>query len=191
MEATQRDLEDEALANGAHRFHKRLKELAQDGDAAAEGAARKLLLNILEPTIAAVQAATEATDQRPWHILTKWVHIVGVEAAAFITIKTLLGRPHIDGNIARLAPTVAKLLHDEARYQKLRSEARGLFDFRMRRFNTSSYVHKSYALNQAARYAGVEDEVMSDREALMLGVKLINVCVSATNIGTFPVYTTK
>ncbi len=186
MEATQRDLEDEALANGAHRFHRRLEELAKDGDAAAEGAARKLLLNILEPTIEALHAATKAPDQRPWAILTKWVNIVGTEAAAYITIKTLLGRPHLDGNVSRLAPTISRLIHDEARYQKLRKEARGLFEFRMRKFTTSSYVHKAYSLNQAARYAGIEDEVMSDRNAMMLGIKLINVCVSTTEIGTFP-----
>ena len=191
MRDTQVKLEDEALANGALRFRRRLEELAKDGDASAEGAARKLLTRILEPTIEALQNVLTATDKRGLGILIHWLGIVGCETAAYITIKTLLGRPNRDSNLARLAPSISRLIQDEVRYQKLRRKAKGLFDYRMRSFNTSSYRHKAHSLNQTARYAGVEDEGMSDKDAMMLGIKLINVCVSNTGIGEFTVQTKK
>lgn len=187
VEATQVRLEDEALANGAYRFRRRLMELAKAGDAASEGAARKLLLKILEPTIAAYEEELQITDMRGRTLLVKWLRLVGCEAAAFITIKTLLGAPHLPGNLAKLAPTISTLLNDEVRYQRLRREARGLFEWRMKRFNTSNYKHKAHSLNQTARFAGVEDEGFNDKEAILLGIKLINLCVGATGIGTFEV----
>ena len=185
MEETQVQLEDDALANGALRFRKRLEELAKAGDSASEGAARKLLLRVLEPTIEGLEAILKIKDQRGLTLLVKWLNLVGCEAAAYITIKVLLGKPHLPPSLVKLAPSISRLLCDEVRYQKLRREARGLFEYRMRSFNTTSYKHRAYSLNQTARYAGVEDEVLSDRDAMILGVKLINVCLVNTEIGRF------
>jgi len=184
MHQRQTELEDAALANGALRFRKRLEELSQEGDATAEGAARKLLQKVLSPTKKAFDEILVKKDRRGYGTLIRWLQLVGTDVAAYITIRTLLGHPHIESNISKLAPTIARLLNDELRYRKLRTEARGLFEYRMRQFNTSNYKHRAHSLNQAARYAGVEDDAnLTDREAMLLGLKLINVCLDTTGIG--------
>jgi len=190
MEEVQVKLEEDALAAGAHRFRQRLEELAKEGDATAEGAPRNLLRRVLEPFEAALSEIAQSKDRRKYGLLVKWLDLVGPDIAAFLTLKVLLGNTRGD-NVARLAPAIARLLHDEVRYKKLKADARGLFEFRMRSFNTSSYRHKSHSLNQTARYAGVEDEIMTDRDAMLLGLRLINVCIGATGIGTLTVETKK
>jgi len=191
MESTQERLEDEALANGARRFRKRLEELARNGDATAEGAARKLLLKTLDITIDGLNEVVAAQDQRPWYLLTPWLEQVGTDVAAYMTLKILLANPQQPQNIIYMAPKIAGLLFDEVRYRKLQKEARGLFNYRMRSFNTSNLKHKAYSLNQTARYAGIEDEGISDREAMMIGMKLLNVCIANTHIGTLTTETRK
>jgi DNA-directed RNA polymerase len=146
-----------------------------------------LLLKILEPTIAAFEEELRETDMRGRTLLHKWLNQVGCDAAAFLTIKTLLGQTTTPGNLNKLAPTLSRICADEVRYQRLRIEHRGLFEYRMNKFNTSNYRHKAASLNQTARYAGIEDEAMTDKDAILLGVKLINLCVGATGIGSFEV----
>ncbi len=184
MESTQQRLEDEALANGAYRFRHRLQELAKAGDSSADGAARKLLLRILEQTIEGLDAVVACSDQRPWYQLTRWLKIVGTDVAAYMTLKVLLGNHQQPQNLLYMAPTIAKLIFDETRYRKLQKEAVQLFNYRLDSFTTSSRQHKAYSLNQTARYAGVEDEAMDKREAMKIGMKLINVCIANTSIGS-------
>ena len=184
MESTQERLEDEALANGAHRFRKRLEELARDGDATAEGAARKLLLKTLDITIDGLNKVVASNDQRPWYLLTPWLEQVGTDVAAYMTLKILLANPQQPQNVIYMAPKIAGLLFDEVRYRKLQKKALGLFNYRLRSFTTANRKHKAYSLNQMARYAGIEDEGISAREAMMIGMKLLNVCIANTGIGS-------
>jgi DNA-directed RNA polymerase len=181
----QQDLEDQALSEGAKRFQKRLIELTQDGDATSEGAARKLMLQVLEPAITALQDAVENADRRGYgRSLITWIKRLGADTVAYMAIKVMLGS-HVDKeqNIQHLAPRITKLMVDEWRYRKLKKEARGLFEYRTKTFNTSNYDHKSHSLNQAARYVGIAEERMGDREGLVVGVKIINIILNATGIG--------
>lgn len=178
-------LEDEALANGAARFRKRLEELALDNNAVAGGAARRLLQKVLDPTINAMEEVLLSEDRRGYGAtLVKWLERVGPAVAAYMTLKVLLGRPEKPQNVVHLAPAISSLIHDEIRYRRLRKKARGLFEYRIKSFNTTNYKHKAYSLNQAARFAGVEDGRMPERDSLLLGMKLINICLMATNIGS-------
>jgi hypothetical protein len=52
----QRDLEDNCLARGAHRFRQRLEAAVRQKQQSSVGAARKLLSDHIDPTTTAIQA---------------------------------------------------------------------------------------------------------------------------------------
>jgi DNA-directed RNA polymerase len=89
-------------------------------------------------------------------------------------------------DVPSISRRICSLIVDELCYRKFREMAPQLLRYRMESFKTSSYRHRSASLNQAMRYAGINVEairaLMTEREMLKVGSKLIDVAYHATEV---------
>jgi hypothetical protein len=179
-------LEDNSLALGGERFRRRIETATAAGKASTVGAARKLLQSAIDPLETGLNALIEESKGRrgPRHYALKWVEAIGTDAAAYMTVKTVL-----DGVAKRCALRwhaleISQLILDELRYRRFLEKAPGLFNYRMSKFTTSSYAHMARSLNAAIKYAEIDisDLDMSPRERLLVGSKLVDVLVETTQL---------
>lgn len=184
----QRQMEDEGMADGVRRFRERVTRSAQHGRASDTGAARKLLQTAIDPLADALAQLVEQSRGRAGrkHQIERWIHTVGPEVLAYITVKTVLDGLAQRQPIRDAAAAIAGTVLDELRYRRFREEAPQLFDYRMERFNTSSYTHRQRSLNQAMTYAEIstDDLDLPYSVRLTLGVKLIGLLIETTQMVT-------
>lgn len=184
--ARQQSLEDNSLAMGAKRFRNRLEIAARTKTGSTVGAARKLLLEGLQPleqAIAQMCTATEGNFVRP-HFAVKWCKAVGPDVAAYITIKAVLDGLAQKRVLRMAALDVAGLLFDELRYRRFLEQAPQLFDYKLKSFNTSNYRHRSRSLNASMRFARVDvsDLDVGQAQRLHIGIKLIDLLIGSTGL---------
>jgi DNA-directed RNA polymerase len=189
-EALQRQLrlEDEASTLGVERFKTRLRKAAEGGRGSSAGAARKLLVEGLEPLEAAMKhhVDSQAGRRGPKTEAFKWINLLGADVASYLTLRIVLdelSKPKVH-NLRLVAFRVSQHILDELRYRRLKTEAPGLFHYRMRRFQTSSYAHMSRSLTAALSYSEVNvgDLQMTQRQRLLVGCQLIGLLIEATGL---------
>lgn len=182
----QRELEDNSLALGGQRFRKRIAAAQAAGKSSTVGAAKKLLQCAIEPLeLGLIAMIQEIKGKRgPKHYAFKWVEAVGVDAAAYMTVKTVLDGIARRTVLRQAALDISQLILDELRYRRFLEKAPGLFNYRMSKFTTSSYAHMARSLNAAIKYADIDisDLEMTPRERVLVGAKLIDALVQTTSI---------
>ena len=182
----QRELEDNALALGAERFRRRLQQAEQSGKASTAGAARKLLSQALDPMTKAVEDMVGKKGKGKRHIAVHWCKALGADVAAYMTIRVVLDGIAKRGPIRSAAMDIADLFLDELRYRRFKEEAPQLFEYRMSKFNTSSYAHMARSLDATLKHAEVDvsDLVMGQQEKLVVGIKMIDLFMGSTGLVT-------
>jgi DNA-directed RNA polymerase len=180
----QQELEDNAMSKGVERFRKRLAQAESSGKASTAGAARKLMQSALEPVTQALQVLVDEKGRGKRHMATKWISKVGAEVAAFMVVRTVLDGISKRITVRSAAMDVSDLLMDELRYRRFKEKAPKLYDYKLSKFNTSSYVHMARSLDATMHYEEIDvsDLVLDQREKLLLGIKLIDVVISSTQL---------
>ena len=158
MLARQEELEDDSMGRGRERFKRRLRKAREAGVLSTVGAGNRLLVHGLEPLeqgIAAFVAHSKAVrGAKP--ISVKWIEAVGVDVAAYLTLKVVLDQIEVPRSLHRVARAVADLLLDELRYRRFREQAPALFTYKLASFNTGSYAHMARSLNASMNFAGID-----------------------------------
>ncbi|MEX2109838.1 MAG: DNA-directed RNA polymerase [Gemmatimonadaceae bacterium] len=183
----QRELEDNSLALGAQRFRRRITDAETAGKGSSVGAARKLLQLNIEPLAARIQEIIDRRNRGMRSIAAVWAEKVGADVAAYMTVLVVLNGASRKGkrlHETEAARQISGLLQDELRYRKLQAEAPGLLNFRMKKFNTDSYVHRKRSLDATVKYAEIDDSdiTMIGNEPVQVGVTLIHLLEDATNL---------
>jgi DNA-directed RNA polymerase len=192
----QKELEDRGVADGVTRFREKIAAAQKAGRGSQVGAAKKMLSLAVDPMTKALEDMLEEGKGRPGrrHYVERWIKLLGPEPLAFLTAKCVLDcvtdpskREAMSKGAITLRNVAANLagwVVDEARYRKFQREAPGLFDYRMARFNTSSYVHMAKSLDAAVRYAEIDtkDCEMPNQVRLVVGIKLIDMFAQATGL---------
>jgi DNA-directed RNA polymerase len=162
--ARQQELEDHCLTKGAERFRNQLAKAESKGASTRLGAARRLMLEAITPMETAINAmiaeATAPGRKGRRHVAVKWCQMLGADTASYIVAKVLLDGAHtekrgvVTRDTVRTAATyICELITDELKYRRFRERAKGLFEYRLRNFNTSSYAHMARSLDATLRHA--------------------------------------
>lgn len=184
----QRELEDEGMARGAERFRRRLQHAQEGGRATDYGAARRLLSTAIEPLEKAIAFFIEEQKGKRGikHCAVKWIEAVGVDVAAYMTIKALLDRLSAGDRLVLrdAALPVVGMIQDELRFRRFQAKAPGLFKYRLGKFSTTSYAHMARSLNASADYAEIDmtDLEIVPSQKLLIGTKLIDLFIQSTGL---------
>lgn len=191
--AKQQEREDNALAAGQRRFRDALLRARDKGTESQIGGARKLLQHGIQPLEKAIVEFLEASEGRRGgrHVAIKWIKRVGVDVAAYMTVKVVLdgiGKRRRSYNKA--CREVSELILDELRYRRLQEQAPNLFEYKLKSFHTSSYAHMARSLDHTVRTALTQDDEpidvsdlqMSEQHRVLVGAKLIELCEAATDL---------
>lgn len=182
----QREMEDNSLALGGQRFRKRIETATLAGKASTVGAAKKLVQSAIDPLEAAINNFIEESTARrgPKHFAVKWCVEVGADAAAYMTVKTVLDGAAKRPVVRFVAGEISQLILDELRYRRFMSQAPGLFQYRMSQFHTSSYAHMARSMNAAMKYGKVDvsDLDMAPSTRLLVGTKLLDLLIESTGL---------
>lgn len=163
--AKQQQLEDNCLAEGAARFRRQLQQAQEKGAASRVGAAHRLMKDAIDPMSKAVQAMIDDANapgrKGRKHVAVKWCQMTGADVVAYITAKQLLDNHNANTNspgksrptVRASATAICDLITDELKYRRFRERAKGLFEYRLRSFNTTSYAHMARSLDGTLRHA--------------------------------------
>ena len=181
-------LENHSMTEGFIRFQKQ----SAAGPLSSAGAGKSLVSDAIQPLANAIHARLES--QGKTHIASKVIPVVGVDVSAYIIVRSVLNHVLKQQVVGVVAVEIADLMMDELRYRRFKQMAPGLYDFKVKRFNTNHYDHKRKSLNHAMRTAMVtdaegveghmatEDLSLTDSQRLALGVWCINLVVVATGL---------
>lgn len=191
--ARQEKLEEESTSLGVERF-KRSLEKAQDQERGSlVGAARKLMVEAIEPTEKAIAQMVE--ENTGGYTVKRWMKKLEKTApspesnaaavAAFLTARVVLDGVHTGKQDAKtVAKHIATLILHELRFRKFKAEAPALFQYRMSNYDTSSYAHRARSLSAAMKYAEVDVSKIDMPEAhkVQVGMRLLSCFIEATGI---------
>lgn len=186
----QEDMEDFSSAKGRERFEQRLKTEQESGRGSTAGAALKLLTEAVIPVEEEIERVVAEYRHKPGPnpVAVRWIEKVGVDVAAFLTVRVILDGIHQEKlAVGTVADHITLLMTHELRYRRFREEAPALFHYKMDNFDTTSYAHRSRSLNAAMRYAEVDtsDLEMSPRHKTLTGTWLIHKFIAATGLVEF------
>lgn len=189
----QRERESYSYAEGERRFREQVRRAAERGEYTHTSVARKLMEGGLEKMEQAIQHEVDKLRSRGagrhpnW---VKWVERVGVSVAAYMTLKVVLD--HITGtwSLNNICVHISDLIVDELRYRRLRDTAPALFEYKLKRFRTSSYAHMARSMDHAVRTAQDRDGNLIDTSDLhmtplqkqILGDTLVQLLVQSTDL---------
>lgn len=183
----QKDLENDSLSQGAHRFREKLRVAAKMEQSSTMGGARRLLQLGLEPLTKAIQEILpggQSGKRGRKHIAARWVERVGADAAAYMTLRALMDSLTTRSTVRNLAISTALLIQDELRFARLKEKEPALFQYRLTRFATNSYVHMARTMDSAIKRIEMDtsDLEMTQTEMLQVGVKLLDLAINVTGM---------
>lgn len=198
----QEEIEQYAVNWGIDRFNTKLQNAAKQDGSASVGAAVKLMEMAVEPTIKAIDAFV--TDQLTGrkergeggakHCSLKFIEMLGHKEAAYLTIKVVLDSITKVVQMRTAASELTTLIMDELKYRRFRELSPGLFKYKMSKFTTSNYAHMARSLDATIKYHNENDEKgviidtsdleVTDRQKLLIGLKLLDLCMLATGMFT-------
>lgn len=108
----------------------------------------------------------------------------GIETASFMTLKVILDAIEQRRPVTRVATEVTDLITDELRYRRFKRHAPGLFEYKMRTFQTSSYQHMARSLTASMNYAQIDcsDLIVPQAQRVLVGAKLIDLLMLTTGL---------
>ena len=189
----QRELEETCMAEGARRFRERVAKATEKGVATREGAARSLMRHAIEPVEKGIQAMLDEAEGKRGvkHCAVKWCKLAGADVAAYLTVKCILDGIGKRQSFGRVALTIAQHVIDDLRWRRFQAEQPQLFEYRVKNFQTSSYVHMARSLSATMGHLGIDvsdlDTPVTQR--MLIGTKLIEIAMVTTSL--FEVKTSK
>ncbi len=186
--ARQAQLESRSIEDGRVRYWKKIAAAEEAGRSSQEGAMRYLFLHAIEPIERGIQAMLDIEKGRRGakHTASKWCEAVGPDVAAYLTAQVVLSALESSDppTLMRMAQAISQRIIDELRFRRLKEKAPALFEYRMAKFTTTSYVHRARSLQASALYVGMPagDLDMSDEQRAKLGTKLIDIMRETTGL---------
>lgn len=129
------------------------------------------------------RAKQPLTEKRKQAILDECMN-EALAAVSFMVLKCVLDNIEQRRPLSRVAVEISDLLCDEMRYKRFQSLAPGLFEYKMRSFQTASYAHMARSLNATIKFADIDvaDLVMPPNQRIVVGTKLIDTLIHCTGL---------
>ncbi|MCY1708368.1 DNA-directed RNA polymerase [Pannonibacter sp. SL95] len=178
-------LEQEMVARGIENFNRETERAEEKSRGAETGYARRLMHEMLSPLMEALTEFVEDTKPGVGGKARVLLNRCGVEAAAFIALKTLFNYFTLDTPLAWLATTIGKQIEDEVRFSRF-EEMHGDYykqikeDFK--RKGTKDYRYQHRVLTHAANKHFDQWINWSTQERALVGMKLIDMIITHTDL---------
>ncbi|ESX98611.1 DNA-directed RNA polymerase [Mesorhizobium sp. LNJC405B00] len=193
MMEVQADLEARMASLGVDRFRRNALEARDEGQATRSRSMQQVLDVVIDPTAAAIlkfreDAGSGKAGRR--HSAVRFFSGMDASALAFITAKLVLDSYAQEQNLTRIAVRIGSTVELEKRLSKFMEENKGY----MRTVQTDldkrsdHFEHKRRVYMHLLREKGDEWDGWSDRDRLLVGLKLIELLAAST--GLFAVETT-
>jgi len=188
LHAEQLRLEQESLTRGSARYRKILDRKREKGLEAHTGPGHRLVLDTID---AAAQAVTrfieDAQTGRPGkrHAALKHIRGMDVHVLAYLTAVTCVNALALNKpKLTSVAIALGKEVENELNFAMLHREHPGLHTVIQRQLKKSTAPrHTMAVMRHHVAYAAREHRViLNDREALLLGLKLIELFAEATGL---------
>lgn len=183
----QQELEALGFEAGRRKFREAHETALRKGQGARALAVRKFFVEGVDRLEAALVFFQEemAHKRGNKHKLVRWVEELSPATVAYLAMVELIDGIAQKRVFRQTAEQIAVRIQDEARYQRFEKKAKGLFDYKVEKLRrTGNKRHKKAAMDQAMRYAEVEDGdlLMSRSERLYVGTKLIELAIDSTGL---------
>ena len=188
LHAAQLELEKESTSLGIARYEK-IREQRQEAET---GPGRKLVMESIDATAAAIMAfVAEADTGKPGkrHAALKFIRHLNPHALAYLTSFTCVNALVADHRKAvSVAITLGHEVANEINFSLLREKHPGLYRVVQEQLKKSTSARHSTAVMRHviadAEFAPEDDKrlYLSDKDALLVGMKLIELFVEATGL---------
>jgi len=188
LHAEQMRLERESQTRGSTRYKKMLDKKREKGLEAHTGPGHKLVLESIDATANAIRRFIEdARTGRPGkrHAALKHIQGMDVHVLAYLAAVTCVNALALNNpKLASAAIRLGKEVENEINFSMLNREHPGLHTVIQRKLKKStSPRHAMTVMRHHVAYAASEHrQVLNDRDALLLGTKLIELFVEATGL---------
>lgn len=196
----QKELEDRAVARGEKTFQKRLRSAEEKGYQTMVGAIRRLFQEAVGPLTEYLEEWIEYQYSSPGrrHTALKWVERYGEDKTALVVSRVILDRLETKRPVKKVATKIVDTLLRELRAERLRDLAPGLFEYKIKSFEGSSYAHMARSMDAAVRHGLCDDCYEQEKdncphldngelrlpfqEKLKIGYKLVDAFIEATGM---------
>ncbi len=122
--------------------------------------ARIALDQSIEPVTAAITKLLEELKNKrgPRPLAIRFLQELGPDVAAYLTAMAVLDSLTATPQSTKVSRRIAGYFIDELRYRHFAKHAQTLFDWRMKSFNTSSYVHMKRSMDATLAYSQLPRE---------------------------------
>jgi len=188
LHAEQLRLEQESLTRGSTRYKKILGRKREKGLESRTGPGHKLVLESINVTAQAIQRfVADAQTGKPGkrHAALKYVRGMDVHVLAYLTAVTCVNALAMNKpKLSSVAIGLGNEVENEINFSMLNREHPGLHTVVQRQLKKStSPRHAMTVMRHHVAYAAQEHRIiLNDREALLVGVKLIELFVEATGL---------
>ena len=152
----QEELESMSRHWTRRRFERRLQEAQEAGEGARVGAARSLVKEAVEPTTEVIEERLARKGRGRRHVAERWIKEIGADVAAFIGCKVVFSKMGRHVPLKHIALDVAAQVLHQAKSERLRAHAPGLFHYRMNSFQTTSRAHMARSMSATVKQAMCE-----------------------------------
>lgn len=185
----QQDLENRMAGEGVDRFRRRILKNLQRHQESENDSGRRLLIESITPVTDGITAFLEAASKARGvkHVSVKVLQEVGPEAAALITAKSIIDHLSTKTKSVKMAIKIANMLLDELRYRKFREQCPQIFEWKLRQFNTTSYIHMKRSLDASMSFAEVDvsNYSYSESHRILIGMRCLDIFVATTEYVSF------
>ncbi|WP_339771482.1 DNA-directed RNA polymerase [uncultured Pseudosulfitobacter sp.] len=181
----QEELRLEAMARdmGVNRFNEDLSRKRETQQESSTYYGSALMKRSVVPMIEALTEFTEAAKKGVAgrrHNAVKFLALIPLEVAAYLTSKCIIDTLSRPMTAARLASKIGTQIEDEVRYADFQSEAPALFQKVMRQTQNSQDRHKRTVLMHTYQKHVAHWEGWKPSDKLQLGTKLLEVFIEST-----------
>lgn len=184
-QACQMELESEALTHGSERFTKAVQRNKETARETNNQAGLKALKDSIEPVAIAMQNFLDMSEHQKGvkHVAIRIIKEIGPEHASLLTAKAILDTLSSSSSVSKMTFKIANMILDELRFRKFKTVAPGLFEWKMARFDTTSYAHMKRSLDASINFADVDvsEYVIEDSLKVNLGTKCLDLFIRATH----------
>lgn len=180
----QQELENRSIDRGRLRFNDRLQKNLKKQKETASGAARNLLRESLIPVEQGIAEIIRLSENKrgPKPVYLRIFSSLGSDVTAYLTGIAILDSISSRISASKMCLKIAGLFIDELKYRRFKEAHPGLFDWKLKNFDTTSYVHMKRSLDASMLFAQVDvtEYELDVTQRILVGAKALDIFVAAT-----------
>ncbi|MBB4345243.1 DNA-directed RNA polymerase [Rhizobium leguminosarum] len=182
----QLELEQEMRTSGIQRFRKSVEKASDKGQMTGTLAVNRLVSEAHEKVVAAIagflaEAKSGAAGRR--HTAVAFIDKLDVDTVANITARVILDEVTRKSNLTKTSLAIGSMLENEFNSRKFEEEMPKAYKKFLKKAQKESLDRRKWShLLYPARLLGVELEEWSEKDRILVGLKLVDIFIQSTGL---------